>query len=71
MIFVGLLGMFGCLLRAYGPQNVPILVHLSLVKSSMSQKSNSSEFMHICVGNRSLIRELFAQQASKFVHLCF
>lgn len=46
--------MLVCLLMAYRPQNVPVVVCLSLVKSSTSQKSNSSQFMHIYVGNKKL-----------------
>lgn len=71
MIFVGLLDMLIGLLTAYRPQSVPVVVHLSLVKISMSQKSNSSQFMHIYEGNRSLIRKLFSTADVKICSVIF
>lgn len=59
------------LLIAYRPESVPVVVHLSLVKISMSQKSNSSQFMHIYEGNRSLIRKLVSTADVKIVQLFF
>lgn len=47
MIFVGLLAMLVCLVTAYRSQNVPV-VHLSLVKSSMSQIFFFSIYVYIC-----------------------
>lgn len=70
MIFVGLLAMLVCLVTAYRSQNVPV-VHLSLVKSSMSQIFFFFQFMYIYVGNRSLIRELISTTDSKIRSVMF
>lgn len=59
------------LLTAYRPESVPVVVHLSLVKISMSQKSNSSQFMHMYEGNRSLIRKLVSTADVKICSVIF
>lgn len=70
-IFAGLLDMLVGLLTAYRPQSVPVVVHVSLVKSSMRQKSRSCQLMHICVGNRILIRELISTADIKTCSVMF